>query len=70
MNNLDEQYISWVVDAYENYLNKCQNDKNDYCHYSGLASPNAYTNSILSEKEFIEKIKTDSEFAKRWEIKK
>lgn len=47
----------WVGDAYKNYLNKVMED-------DGVYSPEMPT--PFSEKEFIEKIKNDDEFAEIW----
>ena len=62
---VDNDCHIWNGDAYKNYLNQCKDNENTYCYYSDLASPEAYTNTILSEKEFINRIKGDKGFAKK-----
>lgn len=60
-----------IEELYESY--------EDYCKEFQIAWINQFGNWLgdhnrkgipLSEEEFTNKIKTDSEFAKRWEIKK
>ena len=48
----------WNGDAYKNYLTKSRPNENDYDFHK--------TRILISQEEFINKIKTDDEFAKKW----
>ena len=65
---LDYDCHIWDGDAYKNYLHKVIRDK-DIVHY--LKSYSVDTNGVptiepYSQEEFINKIKTDDEFANKW----
>lgn len=56
MNNIDKKYTDLIGDAYKNYFNEVSSNKN-----MNFDVP-------LSKEEFINKIKTDNEFAKKWGV--
>lgn len=64
----------WDGDAYKNYKNKIENYSNnlkvpnDISEFQGAMDivSNQIKSHILSQGEFINKIKTDDEFAKKW----
>ena len=65
---VDNNCHIWDGDAYKNYLHKVIRDK-DIVRY--LKSHSVDTNGVptiepYSQEEFIDKIKTDDEFAKKW----
>jgi thymidylate synthase len=65
---VDNDCHIWDGDAYKNYLHKVIRDK-DIVHY--LKSYSRDTNGVptiepYSKEEFIERIKNDDEFAKKW----
>jgi thymidylate synthase len=65
---VDNNCHIWDGDAYKNYLHKVIRDK-DIVHY--LKSYSVDANGVptiepYSQEEFINKIKTDDEFAKKW----
>ena len=68
MNNLDKQYTDLVNDAYMNYL--IEQEKAYKIKYNELSSNGFFEIDLdwqnLSQEEFINKIKTDDEFAKKW----
>jgi hypothetical protein len=65
--------------AYENYLNKAKNYTTEELFYNKLSGVgdiiegmlSAYTRDFIpySKEEFINKIKTDSEFSEKWGLK-
>jgi thymidylate synthase len=62
---VDNDCHIWDGDAYKNYVNKCNEDK--WMKEIGLNLP--FPNKsygLYSQEEFINKIKTDDEFAKKW----
>ena len=62
MNNLDKQYTDLLNDAYMNYLK--QYEKGNRVGIVNYSDPLQYI--PYSNEEFINKIKTDDEFAKKW----
>ena len=62
MNNLDKQYTDLVNDAYMNYLK--QYEKGNRVGIVNYSDPLQYI--PYSNEEFINKIKTDDEFAEKW----
>lgn len=71
MNNLDKQYTDLVNDAYMNYL--IEQEKAYKIKYNELSSNGFFEIDLdwqnLSQEEFINKIKTDDEFAKKRGVK-
>ena len=69
MNNLDKQYTDLIGDAYKNYLKKSESQfiSNEDGTMT-VTSPSSHYN-FLTKEEFINKIKTDNEFAKTWGVK-
>jgi thymidylate synthase len=62
---VDNDCHIWDGDAYKNYVNKCNEDK--WMKEIGLNLP--FPNKsygLYSQEEFINKIKTDDEFANKW----
>jgi len=55
----------WDGDAYKNYVNKCNEDKWMKEIILDLPFPNK-SYGLYSQEEFINKIKTDDEFANKW----
>ena len=55
---VDNNCHIWDGDAYMNYLNNSRPDKSDKDFHK--------TRFLISKEEFINKIKTDDEFAKKW----
>jgi thymidylate synthase len=55
----------WDGDAYKNYINKLIFNEKD-CHVDDLINQPNKTFVPYSQEEFINKIKTDDEFAKKW----
>ena len=55
---VDNNCHIWDGDAYMNYLTKSQPNENEYDFHE--------TRVLISKEEFINKIKTDDEFAKKW----
>ena len=55
----------WDGDAYKNYCNKCNEDRWMKEIKLDLPLPNK-SYSLYSQQEFINKIKTDDEFAEKW----
>ncbi len=67
--------INWYREAYNNYWDVVMYEKPDYLHEKyGLLGMSVKkegdTYLPFTQEEFINKIKTDDEFAKMWEIKK
>jgi thymidylate synthase len=62
---IDNDCHIWDGDAYKNYCNKCNEDKWMKKITLSLPLPNK-SYGLYSQEEFIEKIKTDDEFAKQW----
>jgi hypothetical protein len=60
MNNLDNQSIDLIGDAYKNYEKQIIANNLHLLPASDLPS---------TQEEFIDKIKTDDEFAQRWGVK-
>ena len=59
----------WDGDAYKNYVKKSSEEHVIETHKDvkdGFIHPELITQVILSKEEFIERIKTDGEFAKKW----
>jgi len=54
MNNLDKQYTDLLGDAYKNYASKTSMD----------------VDGQYTKEEFINEIKTDDEFAKKWGVRR
>jgi len=70
MNKLDKAYTDFLGDAYKNYLNKRTSSNKD-----NINEPHTLANGMVgkvsrpyTQEEFINKIKTDDEFAKKWDI--
>jgi thymidylate synthase len=71
---LDYDCHIWDGDAYKNYLSKVQNYADslsvpdDISEFKGVINSlnKQIKSSVLTQEEFINKIKTDDEFAKRW----
>jgi hypothetical protein len=61
MNNIDKQSIDLIGDAYKNY---CLSYKDGHEFYEDETVKRSYT-----QEEFINKIKTDDEFTKKWGLK-
>ena len=55
----------WDGDAYKNYVQKCNDDKWMKEIVLNLPLPNK-SYGLFTQEEFIDKIKTDDEFAKKW----
>lgn len=58
----------WTGDAYQSYLKKVIKDKESIRYMKSYSKDiNGFTNiELYSKEEFINKIKTDNEFAKKW----
>ena len=81
MNNLNNQSTDLIGDAYKNYFNitnniQEENPIDDFIlktirgEMIKIEDENGLEDYIiLSQEEFINKIKTDDEFAKKWEVK-
>ena len=80
MNN--EQYNQIIDEAYENYQNYplatrhdhrtnllYQNIGKGWCMLNGRSMASPHPTRHLTKEEFINKIKTDSEFSEQWELK-
>jgi len=73
---LDNGCNIWNGDAYKNYLKKStENYENHNTNVIDADIPSHWKNSVkldlselLSQEEFIKKIKTDDEFAKKWGV--
>jgi thymidylate synthase len=55
---VDNNCHIWDGDAYMNYITKSRPNENEYDFHK--------TRILISKEEFIDKIKTDNEFAKKW----
>ena len=55
----------WTGDAYKNYVNKLSFNEKD-CHVDEEINKPNKTFIPYNQEEFINKIKTDDEFAKKW----
>ena len=62
---VDNNCHIWDGDAYKNYINKLTFNEKD-CHVDDLINQPNKTFVPYSQEEFINKIKTDNEFAKKW----
>jgi thymidylate synthase len=62
---VDNNCHIWDGDAYKNYCNKCDEDKWMKEITLNLPFPNK-SYGLYSQEEFIDKIKTDDDFAKKW----
>jgi thymidylate synthase len=62
---VDNDCHIWDGDAYKNYCNKCKEDEWMKEIILDLPFPNK-SYGLYSQEEFINKIKTDDEFAKKW----
>jgi hypothetical protein len=65
MNNEQQELLS---EAYENYVQKCNEDKWMKEIVLDLPFPNK-SYGLFSHEEFINKCKTDPEFSKKWGLK-
>jgi thymidylate synthase len=71
---VDNDCHIWDGDAYKNYVSKIEeytstlNVPNDISEFQEIMDSvgNQIKSSVLSKEEFIHKIKTDNEFAKKW----
>ena len=71
---VDNDCHIWDGDAYKNYLSKVQNYADslsvpdDISEFKGVIDSlnKQIKSSVLTQEEFIDKIKTDDEFAKKW----
>jgi thymidylate synthase len=71
---VDNNCHIWDGDAYKNYVSKIEeytstlNVPNDISEFQEIMDSvgNQIKSSVLSKEEFIHKIKTDNEFAKKW----
>ena len=71
---VDNNCHIWDGDAYKNYVSKIEeytstlNVPNDISEFQEIMDSvgNQIKSSVLSKEEFIHKIKTDAEFAKKW----
>jgi thymidylate synthase len=65
---IDNDVHIWDGDAYKNYLKGWEHDKNIQKQNSTEEQYNEYIKEIqiLSQEEFVNRIKTDDEFAKTW----
>jgi thymidylate synthase len=62
---VDNNCHIWDGDAYKNYINKLIFNEKD-CHVDDLINQPNKTFVPYSQEEFINKIKTDDEFAEKW----
>ena len=62
---VDNDTSIWNGDCYSNYCNKCEEDKWMKEVDLKMPFPNK-SYGLYSKEEFINKIKTDDEFAKKW----
>ena len=82
MNNLDKQYTNLIGDAYKNYINYplatvhnhrtnilYQNMDKGWCMINGRSIISPHPTRHLTQEEFINKIKTDTEFSEKWGLK-
>ena len=67
MNKLDKQYTDLFADAYKNYLDKRTSANKDNINEPHTLA-NGMVGKVYTQEEFINKIKTDDEFAKEWGI--
>lgn len=56
----------WDGDCYQAYVKKCKHVIRTECDRSEIAIQSLEKQLIYSKEEFINKIKTDDEFAKKW----
>ena len=56
----------WDGDAYQTYLKKDNKDRTSLLDYNIKFDGNTKTTSLYTKEEFINKIKTDDEFAVKW----
>jgi hypothetical protein len=63
---MNKEQQALLEDAYKNYINKTKFPGGDIVPKIEFMY---HDNSILSQEQFINKIKTDDEFAKKWELK-
>jgi hypothetical protein len=64
----DARYTVYIDKAYSNYVNKCNEDKWMREIILDLPFPNK-SYGLYSQEEFINKIKTDTEFSEKWGLK-
>ena len=67
----NEKYNQIIDDAYKNYLHKVIRDKDivRYLKSHSIDTNGVPTIELYSKEEFINKIKTDDEFVKKWGLK-
>ena len=63
---LEQGNTIWVGDAYKNYVNKIKLQNNWEVTLRVMDINTIGQQKLLSQEEFINKIKTDDEFAKKW----
>jgi hypothetical protein len=70
MNNLDKQYTDILGDAYKRYYTEWRKSTPGDGTFSSneYSSPSKYEACNFTKEEFINKIKTDDEFAKKWGV--
>jgi hypothetical protein len=71
MNNLDKQYTDLIGDCYKKYYTEWSKSVpgDGTFSYNEYSSPSKYEACNFTKEEFINKIKTDDEFAKKWGLK-
>jgi hypothetical protein len=69
MNNTDNQYMDLIGDAYKNYISKASMSNDKDCLVRQKEGSYLKEMRLFTQEEFINKIKTDDEFAQRWGVK-
>jgi hypothetical protein len=69
MNNTDNQYMDLIGDAYKNYISKASMSNDKDCLVRQKEGSYLKEMRLFTQEEFINKIKTDDEFTKKWGLK-
>jgi hypothetical protein len=69
MNNTDNQYMDLIGDAYKNYISKASMSNDKDCLVRQKEGSYLKEMRLFTQEEFINKIKTDDEFTKKWGVK-
>jgi hypothetical protein len=69
MNNIDNQYMDLIGDAYKNYISKASMSNDKDCLVRQKEGSYLKEMRLFTQEEFINKIKTDDEFTKKWGLK-
>ena len=69
MNNTDNQYMDLIGDVYKNYISKASMSNDKDCLVRQKEGSYLKEMRLFTQEEFINKIKTDDEFTKKWGVK-